>query len=581
MPVFRLITFGCKVNQCDTAGMARELMLRGWAAAAPGAAPDLLIVNTCTVTKRADQQARQAIRRLAREHPGTPVWVTGCYAQRAPAEVAALPGVQAVFGNQEKVYLAHLLIESYPPPAREAATGAPGLADPLALPARPASPGPPGSTEARSPWARPESSCPPANEAREGIDSPSPLTNEARGEGDSPSPLRDAARGQVDSSSFCRGESLGGIDSPSPLRDMGRGGDSPTSLRDAARGGDSPSPLMGDGWGGGEAGTMVPPSEGSPRRLVAPFSPTPPFRPWEVHAVPGHTRAWLKIQEGCSHQCRYCIVPRVRGPRSSLDPAGVLTAFQDLASLGYQEVVLTGVDLGQYGLDHAPPGSLAALVRRLAAQTLPFRVRLSSLEPMMVTPELLDELAAWGNFCPHFHLPLQSGAAPVLAAMGRPYTPEEFRDLVREITRRFPGPGLGLDVLVGFPGETDADFEATRSLVAELPVTYLHVFPYSPRPGTPAADLPPLPSNVVQARARIMRELGQAQKIKFLEAQLGQVREVLVEDPAEQPGWLQGLSDHYLRVTFPGPPALHNRRVMVRFTRRQGEVLVGEAVAEP
>jgi threonylcarbamoyladenosine tRNA methylthiotransferase MtaB len=200
---------------------------------------------------------------------------------------------------------------------------------------------------------------------------------------------------------------------------------------------------------------------------------------------------------------------------------------------------------------------------------------------MMLTPELLDELAAWGDFCPHFHLPLQSGAAPILAAMGRPYGPDEFRDLVREITRRFPGPGLGLDVLVAFPGETDADFEATRSLVAELPVTYLHVFPYSPRPGTPAADLPPLPGNVVQARARIMRELGQAQKEKFLEAQLGQVREVLVEGPAAQPGWLQGLSDHYLRVTFPGPLTLRNRRVMVRFTRRQGEILAGVAVGEP
>ena len=259
----------------------------------------------------------------------------------------------------------------------------------------------------------------------------------------------------------------------------------------------------------------------------------------------------------------------------------MLAAFHDLAGLGYREVVLTGVDLGQYGLDHAPPASLAALVRRLTTQAWPFRVRLSSLEPMMVTTELLDELAAWPDFCPHFHLPLQSGAAPVLAAMGRPYGPEEFRDLVREITRRFPGAGLGLDVLVGFPGESDADFEATRSLVAELPVTYLHVFPYSPRPGTPAADLPPLPGNLVQARARIMRELGQAKKIQFLEAQIGQVREVLVEGPATPEGWLQGLSDHYLRVTFPGPPALRNRRVMVRFTRRQGEMLVGEAVGEP
>ncbi len=127
MPSFRLITFGCKVNQCDSAGMARELVQRGWRAAAPGAAPDLVIVNTCTVTARADQQARQAIRRLAREHPETPLWVTGCYAQRAPAEVAALPGVQAVFGNQEKVRLAHLLGECHPQPAHKGALGTPTL----------------------------------------------------------------------------------------------------------------------------------------------------------------------------------------------------------------------------------------------------------------------------------------------------------------------------------------------------------------------------------------------------------------------------------------------------------------------
>jgi threonylcarbamoyladenosine tRNA methylthiotransferase MtaB len=482
--LFHVITFGCKVNQGDTAGMARELTGLKWCAAALGAAPDLVIVNTCTVTQRADQQARQAIRRLAREHPETPIWVTGCYAQRAPAEVAALPGVQAVFGNQEKGRLAPLLSECNQQMEPDAAPGALGS---------------PELTGSLSP-----------------LDLP-----------DSPSPLRDEARG------------------------------------------------------GGEGETMVSLPSGGPRRLVAPFSQTPPFQPWEVHQTPGHTRAWLKIQEGCDHQCRYCIVPQVRGPRRSLNPAAVLAAFHQLAGLGYREVVLTGVDLGQYGLDHAPPESLAALVRRLAAQTWPFRVRLSSLEPMMVTAELLDELAAWPDFCPHFHLPLQSGAAPVLAAMGRPYGPEEFLDLVREITQRFPGAGLGLDVLVGFPGETAADFEATRSLVEGLPVTYLHVFPYSPRPGTPAADLPPLPGNVVQARARIMRELGQAKKTQFLEAQLGQVREVLVEGPAEPEGWLQGLSGHYLRVTFPGPPAWRNRLVMVRFDQRQGEMLVGQAVEEP
>ena len=174
----------------------------------------------------------------------------------------------------------------------------------------------------------------------------------------------------------------------------------------------------------------------------------------------------------------------------------------------------------------------------------------------MVTTELLDELAAWPDFCPHFHLPLQSGAAPVLAAMGRPYGPGEFRDLVREITRRFPGAGLGLDVLVGFPGESDADFEATRSLVDALPVTYLHVFPYSPRPGTPAAALPPLPGNVVQDRARIMRELGQAKKTQFLQAQLGQVREVLVEGPAAPAGVAPGPQRPLPAGNLPRPPRL-------------------------
>ncbi|MGO8763166.1 MAG: tRNA (N(6)-L-threonylcarbamoyladenosine(37)-C(2))-methylthiotransferase MtaB, partial [Desulfobaccales bacterium] len=466
MLTFRIITFGCKVNQCDTAGMARELTLRGWRAAAPGEIPDLVVVNTCTVTARADQQARQTVRRLAREYPETPLWVTGCYAQRASAEVAALPGVQAVFGNREKGRLTRLLSDYH------------------------------GQTALKA---------------------------------------------------------------------------------------DPPSPLIGVGRGGGEAGDSVlsgpGPLSGEPQRWVGDFIADEPFRPWPVHAAPGHTRAWLKIQEGCSHHCRYCIVPRVRGPRRSLDPAAVVAAFQELAGLSYQEVVLTGVDLGQYGLDHTPPSSLAALVQQLTKK--PFRVRLSSLEPQMVTLELLDALAAWPDFCPHFHLPLQSGAAQVLAAMGRPYGPGEFRDLVAEISRRFPGAGLGLDVLVGFPGETAEDFQATRSLVAALPVTYLHVFPYSPRPGTPAADLPPLPGNIVQERARLMRELGQAKKTAFLEAQLGQVREVLVEGPATRPGWLQGLSDHYLRVTFPGPPALHNRRVLVRFCSRQGELLAGEVVGEP
>jgi threonylcarbamoyladenosine tRNA methylthiotransferase MtaB len=467
MPTFRVITFGCKVNQCDSAGMAQELILRGWSTAPTDTVPDLVLVNTCTVTARADQQARQTLRRLAREYPGLPIWVTGCYAQRASEELATLPGVQAVLGNQEKASLAHMLVNFQ------------------------------GNTVAYL---------------------------------------------------------------------------------------YSPTPLMGEGWGGGESPGSRCRSAQKHRvwQRVEDFSEAPPFKPWQLQPIPGQTRARIKIQEGCSHRCSYCIVPQVRGPRRSLEPEAVLAAMHNLAEQGYREVVLTGVDLSQYGLDHSPPGSLAGLVQRLKKNTkMPFRVRLSSLEPQMVTPELLDELASWPNFCPHFHLPLQSGAAAVLAAMGRPYGPEEFRALVSEINRLFPGAGLGLDVLVGFPSETAANFEATRDLVAGLPVTYLHVFPYSPRPGTPAATLKSLPGGVIQERARIMRKLSQEKKQQFMEAQLGQVREVLVEGPADQPEHLQGLSDHYLRVAFPGPAEWRNRMVRVRLLARLGEVLLGEAVGEP
>ncbi len=454
--LFCIITFGCKVNQCDTAGLAQELAARGWLPAPPAAPPDLLLVNTCTVTARADQQARQVIRRLAREHPGAPLWVTGCYAQRAPEEVAALPGVTAVLGNREKSCLAALT--AHIPPAA------------ISLAPNPPSPG--------ERW----------------------------------------------------------------------GGEAPT-------------------------GQKIPPIQ------VGSYSPDTPFHPWRFHAAPGQTRARLKIQEGCSHQCTYCIVPRVRGPRRSMAPEQVQAALQDLQAAGYREVVLTGVDLGHYGQDLSPPGSLAGLVQQLQnGAAVPERLRFSSLEPQEVTPALLRALAGLRQFCPHFHLPLQSGAAEVLAAMGRPYRPGDFRELCLAIHRLFPDAALGLDILVGFPGETAAAFETTRELVGQLPATYLHVFPYSPRPGTPAALMPPVPAPEVQRRARIMRELGARKLAKFQHSQLGQIREVLVEGPAAKTGWLKGLSDNYLRVLLPGAPECRNHVLRVRLRKIEGGFILGEAV---
>jgi threonylcarbamoyladenosine tRNA methylthiotransferase MtaB len=256
----------------------------------------------------------------------------------------------------------------------------------------------------------------------------------------------------------------------------------------------------------------------------------------------------------------------------------VAAAREKVAAAGFQEVVLTGVNVGQYGLDLTPPLPLAALLAAVRDRPRPPRLRLSSLEPQELSTPLLQELATFPGFCPHFHLPLQSGAAPVLAAMGRDYTPREFHDLVQEICRYFPSAGLGLDILVGFPGETGADFEDTRSLVEFLQVTYLHVFPFSPRPGTPAALMPRVPAQEVQQRAKIMRSLGQRKKRQFLAAQPGRTGEVLVEGSAPTNGWLQGLSANYLRVLLPGPQSWKNRIVTVRFREVQGDILVAEVV---
>jgi len=227
-------------------------------------------------------------------------------------------------------------------------------------------------------------------------------------------------------------------------------------------------------------------ADGRPLVRVGNFSVSEAFASLLPLRFPGHTRASLKIQDGCSHACAYCIVPRVRGPSRSMPPEEVEGALLSLAAAGFQEVVLTGVDLGQYGQDLNPPLTLAQLLRRLAAASWPFRWRLSSLEPQQITPDLLKALEEFPGLCPHFHLPLQSGADTVLRAMNRPYRAAEFRDVVLELFQRFPEAALGLDVLVGFPGETEADFEATCKLVEALPVAYLHVFPFSSRAGSRA-----------------------------------------------------------------------------------------------
>lgn len=425
-----VLTLGCKVNQYESAFLIEQAAAAGWQPV-PLEAADVLVINTCTVTSRADRQVRQILRQAGRRQPSPRLVVTGCYAQRAPEELAAFPGVQVVLGNADKA--------SWP----EIAT-----------------------------------------------------------------------RLQKD-----RGQWL----------------------------------------------------------AVSDIATCQTFQPLPLRHFSGHTRAFVKIQDGCANYCRYCIVPKVRGPERSLPPDQVLAQLQVLIQQGCRELVLTGINLSRYGRDLSPPASLSILCRSLKQTGWPVRLRLSSLEPQDLTSELLDELSDWEQFCPHFHIPLQSGADAVLAAMGRPYRAVWLEELVHEISRRFPAAAIGLDVLVGYPTETVADFVRTREMVTRLPLAYLHVFPYSPRPGTPAATLrPQMDHRQVAAWARDLRAIGAEKKRGFYQQHLGQIVEVLMEgEVAGKPGLVTGLTANYLRVQCPGPATWANRLVPVRLEKLSGTELWG------
>jgi threonylcarbamoyladenosine tRNA methylthiotransferase MtaB len=305
------------------------------------------------------------------------------------------------------------------------------------------------------------------------------------------------------------------------------------------------------------------------------------FTPMPVQSFQGHTRAFVKIQDGCSHFCSYCIVPSVRGPERSLPIPEVLKQIQVLLAGGFKEIVLTGINLSRFGCDLPGDQNLLTLIRRLKQTTWTARFRLSSVEPQDLSLELLQELSTWPQFCPHFHVPMQSGAAAVLKAMQRNYQPDEFENLIRQINLMFPKAAVGLDVMVGFPTESPADFRQTRELLDRLPVSYLHVFPYSSRPGTPAAGWRPLVnSKEIHNRARDLRALGWQKKLAFCQRQVGQVAEVLVEgEVTGKSGWVTGLTENYLRVHLRGPRDLANQVIRVRLLKTSGQNLIGEIIA--
>ena len=410
-----LITLGCKTNQSEGDRLARGLATLGYRVTDDEASPpDLAVVNTCTVTVRADRKCRQAIHRIARDHPGVPIYVTGCYVHRAAGELGALPGVAGTAADKEDLLR---LIAAH---------------DHAAVPQ-----------------------------------------------------------------------------------------------------------------------TLPGPGE-----------------------VPGRrARAMLKIQDGCDAYCSYCIVPHVRPRLWSKPVAEVLDEGRALVAAGFREIVLTGIHLGRYGADRTDPASgaravtLVEVVRRVAALDGLDRLRLSSIEMFDVADDLVDLVAESPVVCPHLHLPLQSGDDGVLRAMNRRYTVDDVLQTVGRIRKRIPDVSLTTDVIAGFPGESDGAFENTVRVCREAGFSRMHVFPFSARPGTLAADLPGrLTARVVTRRKKRLLTLADELALDYKQRFLGKTVEVLVERSApDASGRLisEGLTPYYMRVHFAGATDRVNRIVPV------------------
>jgi threonylcarbamoyladenosine tRNA methylthiotransferase MtaB len=293
------------------------------------------------------------------------------------------------------------------------------------------------------------------------------------------------------------------------------------------------------------------------------------FKQIPVTAFGNRTRPFLKIQDGCDTFCTYCIVPYARGRSRSMPVENVLKNIRCLKQDGFHEVVLTGVHLGAYGLDLSPPTSLTSLLEHIRESNTMDRVRLSSIEPHELTQNIIKYVKDTDMFCPHFHIPMQSGDDRILERMHRPYTGSIFENLIIRINNQVPDAAIGVDILIGFPGETEKAFENTYSLIEKLPVTYLHVFPFSSRPGTPAARYPQkVPQKTIKARCEKMRRLGHIKKQVFYKKFLGKTVEILIEGKKDKAtGLLKGITSNYIPIHVVGNDELFNTMIQVNIDK--------------
>jgi len=424
-PTAATITLGCKVNQYDSEAIGSDLQRQGWDYDSDQQVADLLIINTCTVTKKAAMQSRQAIRKAIRKNPNALIIATGCYAQFQPDVLNSIEGIDYIIGNSEKHRIGEIIS--------------------------------------------------------------SKLTN------------------QKAPTISCLNEFPGKLTSRKNL----------------------------------------------------------------LYGPNNRTRPYVKIQDGCENYCTYCIVPYTRGPSRSLSPDDVIFEIENLSRQGASEIVLTGIHLGKYGQDLSPPINLLKLLTLLQKSNIIRRVRLSSIEPDELTEDIIDFAATSDLICDHFHIPLQSGDKGILKKMNRNYDPTLLHKIVERIHNVLPNAAIGVDVLIGFPGETEEAFNNTYKLINDLPISYLHVFPFSDHPNTPANRL----SNkndapTIRIRCEKIRRLGYRKKTDFYNRMIEKTVEVLVENQCDRAtGLLKGVSSNYIKVLMTGEDHFKNKIISCKIQK--------------
>jgi len=311
---------------------------------------------------------------------------------------------------------------------------------------------------------------------------------------------------------------------------------------------------------------------------VSPISEATSFQEVPITEMMDRSRAFVKVQEGCDESCSFCIIPQTRGRSRSRDPEKVLDQVRELIASGYTEIVITGVHVGEFGTDLEGGGRrLSALIGRILDLPGLERFRLSSIQPDTVSEEIIERMAAHEKFARHFHIPLQSGSDAVLGRMRRPYSGAAWQELIERIAHRVPDCGIGTDVICGFPGETDDEFQDTFDRLADLPITYLHPFTYSERPGSEAAAFADqVPGDVRKRRTRALKKLSADKNLEFRQRHVGREAVIFAEEMRRNgEPHLGGLTDNYLRVDL-GPGKAEENLIPVRLTGVGPDGMLGE-----